>query len=279
MAWASRFIRPSPKATGQFPAGSTPRSVATRDLLAYLVRRLLENGANSSFVAIAGDTSVPVEDLLERPLNSLELSRGHSARHSDIVLPAGIYPDHRNSDGLEFGHRRELNELISGMNAALQPVKAVPLIPGASRHGASMEIRAPADRDVVVGTVAFATTKDVDTSMVSARKGFERWSRRPADSRAAALERAGDLLEENRDRLMSLLSLEAGKTLDDGIAEIREAVDFCRYYAVQARAKFSDTTLMPGPTGEEKPIRLARVAACSLASVRGTFRWRSSWAR
>ncbi len=222
-----------------------------RDLLAYLVRRLLENGANSSFVAVAGDTSVPVEDLLERPLDSLELGKGHSARHSDIVLPEGIYPDRRNSAGLEFGHRSDLKALTKGMDVSFKPVEAVPMVPGVKKKSPGTEIQAPADPGFTVGTVAFAQADDVETAMAAARKGFERWSRTPVDTRATALERAGDYLEENRDRLMSLLSLEAGKTLDDGIAEIREAVDFCRYYAVQARSRFSEPTVMPGPTGEE----------------------------
>ena len=222
-----------------------------RDLLAYLVRRLLENGANSSFVAVAGDISVPIADLLERPLDSLELNAGHSARHTDIALPADIYADRRNSAGLEFGHRSELKSLTKGMDLAFRTVEAVPLVPGLSDTGAAADVRAPAEPGFAVGTVAYVRTDDVATAMTAARKGFERWSRTPLETRAAALERAGDYLEENRDRLMSLLSLEAGKTLDDGMAELREAVDFYRYYAVQARAKFSEPTLMPGPTGEE----------------------------
>jgi RHH-type proline utilization regulon transcriptional repressor/proline dehydrogenase/delta 1-pyrroline-5-carboxylate dehydrogenase len=88
-----------------------------------------------------------------------------------------------------------------------------------------------------------------------ALKGFETWSRRPVEERAAALEKLADLLEENRDRLMAILALEAGKCLTDGIAEIREAVDFCRYYAAEARARFGEGRLMPGPTGEENRYR------------------------
>ena len=112
-------------------------------------------------------------------------------------------------------------------------------------------IQAPADPDEIVGTVRFADQKTVDRAVEAAHGGFRRWSRVPADERAKALERAADALEADRDRLMALIAREAGKTLDDGIAEIREAVDFCRYYAAQARSLFSKPTLMPGPTGEE----------------------------
>lgn len=222
-----------------------------RDLLAYLVRRLLENGANSSFVAVAGDTNVPVSDLLVRPLDQLGFGEGRSTRHSDIALPAAIYADRRNSDGLEFGHRAELDALTSGMVAAQPDVNAFALVPGRKPKGKVRTVTAPADAAVTVGHVRTAGVDDVGPAMEAARAGFERWSRLSVATRSAALERAGDLLEENRDAFMALLSLEAGKTLDDGIAEIREAVDFCRYYAAQAREKFSEATVMPGPTGEE----------------------------
>ncbi len=222
-----------------------------RDLLAYLVRRLLENGANSSFVAVAGDSSVPIEDLLERPLDSLGFRSGESARHKNIVLPAGIYPDRSNSDGLEFGHRSDLQALTRGMEITHRIVDAVPLVPGWASLGETLEVHAPADPSVKVGGVTVSRASDVDHAVGVARGGFERWSRTAVDVRAAALERAADYLEENRDRLMALLSLEAGKTLDDGIAEIREAVDFCRYYAARARDQFGEPMVMPGPTGEE----------------------------
>ncbi len=222
-----------------------------RDLLAYLVRRLLENGANSSFVAVAGDTNIPVSDLLVRPLDSLGFKEGNSARHSDIVRPAGIYGDRRNSAGLEFGHRPDLDALTKGMAASRPDVHAKPLLPGSKPSGQALAVRAPAEPKVTVGHVVLAQAGDVELAMAAARAGFERWSRTPVSVRSTALEKAGDLLEENRDAFMTLLSLEAGKTLDDGIAEIREAVDFCRYYAAQAREKFAEPMLMPGPTGEE----------------------------
>lgn len=101
-----------------------------------------------------------------------------------------------------------------------------------------------------------ADAKLAASAMEVAAKGFESWSRTPVEDRAAALDRMADLMEENRDRLMALLAAEAGKTLTDGIAEIREAVDFCRYYAAEARGLFGEGRLMPGPTGEENRYRL-----------------------
>ena len=192
-----------------------------------------------------------VEELLERPLHQLGVSEGKSARHSDIPLPLDIYPDRRNSAGVEFGHHSELTALTAGMEKAETVVAAHPLIPGVTVHRGGVEVRAPAEPERVVGTISQADASDVDQAMAAARKGFASWSRTPVQERAEALRRAGDLLEAERDRFMALLSLEAGKTLDDGIAEIREAVDFCRYYAGQAETLFDAAQLMPGPTGEE----------------------------
>ncbi|WP_099864433.1 bifunctional proline dehydrogenase/L-glutamate gamma-semialdehyde dehydrogenase PutA [Pararhizobium haloflavum] len=222
-----------------------------RDLLAYLVRRLLENGANSSFVTVAGDNKVPIAELLRRPQDHLSLDEGKSARHAAIALPHAIYGDRRNSAGIELGCEESLNGLLSGMRSHTAPVDAAPLVPGLKVSGTAQSVISPVDHSRTVGTVLFASEADVDPAMAAARKGFVRWSRMPADARAAIIEKAADLMEEDRDRLMSLLSREAGKTLDDGIAEIREAVDFCRYYAGRARDLFGAMREMPGPTGED----------------------------
>ncbi|MDF1609748.1 bifunctional proline dehydrogenase/L-glutamate gamma-semialdehyde dehydrogenase PutA [Hoeflea sp. YIM 152468] len=224
-----------------------------RDLLAYLVRRLLENGANSSFVAVAGDKSIPVEALLERPDVKLGLGKGQSARNSQIPLPLAIYPDRPNSRGLEFGDRLQLASLVAGMERSAGTVKAGPLAPGL-KGGAVQDVRSPSDPARVVGTVQFADPKDVDKAVGIAMQGFKSWSRSDPGQRAAALDRAADLLEDRRDHFMALLSAEAGKTLDDGIAEIREAVDFLRYYAARSRDMFSQMEPMPGPTGEDNRL-------------------------
>ena len=224
-----------------------------RDLLAYLVRRLLENGANSSFVAVAGDRNVSIESLLERPDSKLGISRGQSARNGQIPLPLAIYPDRPNSRGVEFGDRFQLASLTEGMERSAEAVDAGPLAPGL-KGGAAQEVRSPSDPSRVAGTVRFTDPKDVDTAVNTAMKGFKSWSRTDPGLRAAALDRAADLLEDRRDRFMALLSIEAGKTLDDGIAEIREAVDFLRYYAARSRDMFSKMQPMPGPTGEENRL-------------------------
>ncbi|MDL2405042.1 bifunctional proline dehydrogenase/L-glutamate gamma-semialdehyde dehydrogenase PutA [Rhizobium calliandrae] len=222
-----------------------------RDLLAYLVRRLLENGANSSFVAMAGDKNVPVKALLERPAIKLQLDVGASARNSKIPMPAELYGKRRNSAGFEFGHRQSLETLMAGIGKDASAIQAKPLIPGGNASGSETPVISPADHRKVVGSVRNATAADIDQAFAAAAKGFKAWSRRPVEDRAACLERMSDLMEANRDRLLALLAAEAGKTLDDGIAEIREAVDFCRYYASEARRLFASPVKMPGPTGED----------------------------
>ncbi|MBN9668827.1 bifunctional proline dehydrogenase/L-glutamate gamma-semialdehyde dehydrogenase PutA [Roseibium aggregatum] len=226
-----------------------------KDLLAYLVRRLLENGANSSFVTIVGDTSVPTEALLKRPGEILD--NGHHAVNRSIPLPKDLYGESRdNSEGVEFGWATERNMLVDGM-AKFQPpfTDAHPLGKGVAKEGEAHPVFAPMDGTTRVGTVTFATRDTAGKAMEVAQKGFEAWSRRPVEERAAAVAKVGDLLEANRDRLMTILSLEAGKCLTDGIAEIREAVDFCRYYASEALTLFGEGRLMPGPTGEENRYR------------------------
>ena len=226
-----------------------------KDLLAYLVRRLLENGANSSFVTIVGDSSVSVAKLLKRPAEILE-SGAHAVNHS-IPMPDGLYGDSRtNSAGLEFGYAEDRVNLTDGLSKTAFPaVQARPLIPGIDPSGPAENVISPVDGKTVAGTVIQADAGMAGTAMKVAAKGFESWSRRPAEDRAGALDRMADLLEENRDRLMAILCAEGGKTLPDGLAEIREAVDFCRYYAAEARTLFGAGQLMPGPTGEENRYR------------------------
>ncbi|NRG16168.1 bifunctional proline dehydrogenase/L-glutamate gamma-semialdehyde dehydrogenase PutA [Rhizobiales bacterium] len=226
-----------------------------RDLLAYLVRRLLENGANSSFVSAVGDTSVPIGELISRPQDVL--AGGTKARNHKIPVPADLYGESRkNSEGMEFGYSAERLALVEGMAKTEFPaVKARPLGKGLEAKGAERPILSPVDGKSIAGTVQEASADQVAGIFDTAAKGFERWSRTPVETRAAAISKLGDLLEENRDRLMAILAKEGGKCLVDGIAEIREAVDFCRYYAAQARVLFGEGTLMPGPTGEEDRYR------------------------
>ena len=319
-----------------------------RDLLAYLVRRLLENGANSSFVSVAADSDVSVSTLLRRP--AAIVGAASRARNASLPLPAELYgPGRRNSAGVEFGDAASLAGLLAEVARNAVPGEAAPLAaeqvqpgitraaephgavrtaseqprPGAAgpeaprdaafnadgrvqpamardsavptsgaravggtteasaagrqtqpdlarsgepreaasivdgrvQPGASRDAVCPTDGSRMVGRVTEASPAVADAAMTAAQAGFRAWSQTPADTRAAVLERAADLLEAQRGRLLALLADEGGKTLDDGVAEIREAVDFLRYYAAQARALFGAGTAMPGPTGERNTLR------------------------
>jgi RHH-type transcriptional regulator, proline utilization regulon repressor / proline dehydrogenase / delta 1-pyrroline-5-carboxylate dehydrogenase len=199
-----------------------------RDLLAYLVRRLLENGANSSFVALAADETVPVAQLLRRPADII--GSAENAAHPNIPLPRDLYgPGRRNSRGIEFGERAALAQLVSEIASEPAPVAS---------------------------SLTEATEREANAAIAAARVGFGQWSRTPAKKRAAVLEKAADLLERRTAHFIALLQREGGKTLDDAISEVREAVDFCRYYAAQGREVFGEGKAMPGPTGESNMLCL-----------------------
>jgi len=226
-----------------------------RDLLAYLVRRLLENGANSSFVAIAADPAVPVATLLERPAKIIGAAA--NACHRNIRAPGDLFePQRRNSRGIEFGERAALAELIAAVAAETAPVEAAPLIDGEPATGTARPIESPIDQSTLIGSVIDPTPAHATQAIAAARLGFAAWSRTPAHQRAAILERAANLLEHGRARFIALLQREGGKTLDDALSEVREAIDFCCYYAAEGRRLFGDGELMPGPTGESNRLRL-----------------------
>ena len=227
-----------------------------RDLLAYLVRRLLENGANSSFVSVAADPDVPVETLLKRPADIILTPE--AARHPKVPLPRALYgPGRENSRGVEFGHRAALDGLLAEVAAgAAGPFVAAPIVKGRSLSGPDRPVLSPSDGRTCVGRVVEATTGQADEAMRAARAGFRSWSETPASVRAAALDKASDLMEKRRGMLIHLLQAEAGKTLDDAVSEVREAIDFCRYYAAQARTLFTEGENLPGPTGETNVLRL-----------------------
>jgi RHH-type proline utilization regulon transcriptional repressor/proline dehydrogenase/delta 1-pyrroline-5-carboxylate dehydrogenase len=238
-----------------------------RDLLAYLVRRLLENGANSSFVSMVGDPKIPVSELLEHPEDKID--NGRHVRHAGILLPEKLFAGRKNSKGLEFGSKVELDALVRGVETTgSKHYQATSLIDGWKGSGDTHDIISPADGRDHVGTAHFASTKDVNKIMSTATKAQGHWNTTPVATRAAALVKMADLLEKNCDEILSLLGREAGKTLTDGIAELREAVDFCRFYAVDAAAKFSETTFLPGPSGEENSFTYRG---------RGTFVCISPW--
>ncbi|MBX6426075.1 MAG: bifunctional proline dehydrogenase/L-glutamate gamma-semialdehyde dehydrogenase PutA [Variibacter sp.] len=223
-----------------------------RDLLAYLVRRLLENGANSSFVSAVADPAVPIESILRRPQTWIRTPA--DARHPHIPRPPDLYrPERRNSAGLEFGDPAALAALLAEVEAARrEPARAAPVVNGAEMPGPDRAVRSPIDGEAV-GHVVEACDDVARAAMAAAAAGFAAWSRTPLEARAAALERAADALEKRRARFIALLQLEGGKTIDDAVAEVREAVDLCRYYAAEARRALAPVTL-PGPTGESNVL-------------------------
>ncbi len=188
-----------------------------RDLLAYLVRRLLENGASTSFVAMAGDRDVPVAQVLDMPRDLAA-----APRHPRIPLPGALFGGRANSAGLAWGDAEALDAEVAAMRAA--PEAPMP------------EAIDPAD------------------AMTRAARAFPAWAATPVAERAACLRRAADALEGDRPALLATLAREAGKTIDDGVAELREAVDFLRFYADEAEALCAPRVL-PGPTGERNEWR------------------------
>jgi RHH-type transcriptional regulator, proline utilization regulon repressor / proline dehydrogenase / delta 1-pyrroline-5-carboxylate dehydrogenase len=229
---------------------------AHRDLLAYLVRRLLENGANTSFVSVAADPNVPIDQLV---LSEAEIiGDAKAARHPSILRPRDLYgPPRQNSQGVELGHHASLMALRDEIGrAGALPTTAAPIIDGRASPGAQRTIFSPFDPALVAGTLVDADTAAADRAIGAATVGFVAWSRTPAARRAQALRKTADLIESRRGRLIHLLSLEAGKTLDDAIAEVREAADFCRYYAAEGEKLFGAELGLPGPTGEANSLDL-----------------------
>ena len=223
------------------------------DLLAYLVRRLLENGSNTSFVNRIIDKETPVGRILADPAS--KAAALNVKPHPRIPLPADLYgPGRRNSKGIDLSDPAALRTLKKDMEAATGPWTAA--AGSGVGGGGARAILDPADKRRQVGTVTDVGLDDVDVLVEAASKAAFGWDSTPADERAACLERAADLLEENRAELMTLCVREAGKTIPDALAEVREAVDFCRYYAGRARHGFARPETMPGPTGESNRVSL-----------------------
>ncbi|MFO1062188.1 MAG: bifunctional proline dehydrogenase/L-glutamate gamma-semialdehyde dehydrogenase PutA [Dongiaceae bacterium] len=227
------------------------------DLLAYLVRRLLENGANTSFVNRIVDESAPIDALVADPVRTLR--RLPAKPHPRIPLPADIYgPARRNARGLDLSDPEGLGPLAAALaEAAARPQQAAPLIGGvALAGGTARPVHDPADHRRAVGTVVEAGPAEIEQAMARAARAQPDWDGTPAGERAAVLERAADLFEAQMPALMALAVREAGKTLADAVSEVREAVDFLRYYALRARADFAEPLPLPGPTGERNELAL-----------------------
>ncbi|WP_370450191.1 bifunctional proline dehydrogenase/L-glutamate gamma-semialdehyde dehydrogenase PutA [Caulobacter sp. 602-1] len=249
------------KAADDLYDGITLRAYAPvgghEDLLPYLVRRLLENGANTSFVHALLDERVPVERVVTDPIDTVE---AHPDRHAKIPTPIEVYGLRRqNSAGLDLSVKADRERLQAAV-AALDGVtlSAGPLIDGKVSAGTPpLPVVAPADDHKVVGAVSEAQASQIDEAFRLARAAQPAWDRAGGPARAKVLRAMADALEADIDRLIAILAREAGKTLSDGVAEVREAVDFCRYYAVLAEDQFGDGEVLKGPVGETNTLRLA----------------------
>jgi len=210
-------------------------------LLAYLVRRLLENGANTSFVNRIADASVPIDELVADPVATLEALAVREgvlgAPHPAIVLPGALLGGERaNSAGVDLADERSLALLATALAQAPARPHAAPLIAGVERTTAPpIAVRNPADRRRVVGDVHVANATDIADALAAAEAGAREWGATPPSVRADALSRASDLMQAAMDPLIGLMVGEAGKTYANAVGEVREAVDFLRYYAAQAR--------------------------------------------
>lgn len=224
-----------------------------QELLPYLVRRLLENGANTSFVHQIANPAIPVSALTQSPLEKL---RTYSQiPNAQIALPENIYPHRRkNSPGLEISQVDALSQLTREIKQFEHHQYSVSVSGNVSDREVKTILN-PNDHHDVVGSVALARESDADIALQKARAAQFDWDQLGVEKRAEILEKTADLLEINKAELFALLIREAGKFLPDAIAEVREAIDFCRYYAMIARSILSPENL-PGPTGESNVLRM-----------------------
>ncbi len=225
------------------------------ELLPYLVRRLLENGANSSFVHALLDERVPAADVAADPITSVE---AQPDRHPKIPVPMNIYGDRKNSLGRDYSQASDRERHAAALERVdSEKLTAGPIIGGKLRAGVNpQDVTNPYDRSRVLGHVSEASVEDVDAAVGAAGEAQVAWDRPGGAGRAPVLRAMADALEAELDRLVALLSREAGKTLNDGVAEVREAADFCRYYALLAERDFGGRQTLKGPTGETNELVL-----------------------
>ncbi|MBP6985736.1 MAG: bifunctional proline dehydrogenase/L-glutamate gamma-semialdehyde dehydrogenase PutA [Alphaproteobacteria bacterium] len=237
------------------------------DLLPYLVRRILENGANTSFVHHLTDPNVSVEQLAQDPIRAAKENEGKP--HPKITLPRHIYSGHRkNSIGLDLSDDMQLQSIYEELETNRR-WESGPIIGGESLHtGHKDTVVNPALHTDHVGDVYWASAENVEKAFDLSEAAFENWTRTPVEMRADCLEKLANLMEENYPKLISLCIREAGKTIPDAVSEVREAVDFCRYYALNACENFAHPTELKGYTGERNLLSL---------HGRGTFVCISPW--
>jgi RHH-type proline utilization regulon transcriptional repressor/proline dehydrogenase/delta 1-pyrroline-5-carboxylate dehydrogenase len=226
------------------------------DLLAYLVRRLLENGANSSFVNRFLDKALPPAEVVRDPVAIVQ--KTPTAAHPGVPLPIDIFGSQRvNSNGIDLTSREtavSIQQLCQ--TKPTDYLRASSLINGSASAGRGARIRNPADIDDVVGEWVTGSAQDIDRACEVAAQAQIDWSAQDGAARASALEEMARRLEQNREQFITLLCREAGKTIPDAVAEVREAIDFCRYYAMQGRLLFGEPDQLPGPTGEVNELSM-----------------------
>jgi len=222
-----------------------------KELLAYLVRRLLENGANSSFVNRIADEQVSLDELVRDPV--AELAALDAKRNPKIPLPTDLFSTRRNSAGVDLSDPLVREPLLERLKALESREWAARPTLG---KGEGRPVTSPFDRRITVGTTFESTTEEVDRMARAAHAAQVGWDALGGEARARLLDRAADLYEEHAEEFFSLCIREAGKTLIDAVLEVREAVDFLRYYAAEARRQFSRPLPLPGPTGEQNELRL-----------------------
>jgi RHH-type proline utilization regulon transcriptional repressor/proline dehydrogenase/delta 1-pyrroline-5-carboxylate dehydrogenase len=229
---------------------------AHEDLLAYLVRRLLENGANTSFVNRLADDDAPIASIIADPVDAA--AAVDPKPHPKIPLPRDLFPGRQNAMGLVLSDPAVATPFLERVAASVAaPFTAAPVVDGVAQTGKARDVFDPALRSRKVGQVTDATREHVGLALEKAHQAFDAWDRMGGAARGAILERAGDLFEEAMPRLVGLCVREAGKTIPNAMADVREAIDFLRYYSGLARAEFSTSMALPGPTGERNELTLA----------------------
>ncbi|WP_372641453.1 bifunctional proline dehydrogenase/L-glutamate gamma-semialdehyde dehydrogenase PutA [Hyphomicrobium sp.] len=230
------------------------------DLLGYLVRRLLENGANTSFVNRLGDEETPISEMITDPVEIADREFNSGERPKLAVRPRDIFlPERKNSVGLALAEESVREALQSDIAKVLKtPFSAGPIVNGVVTAGgdAATISLSPHDHRDRIGTVRLATPQHLEDAIASAVSAAPRWEKTDALERARILDVAADLFERDRASLMAALIREAGKTIDAAHSEVREAVDYLRYYAVEARRLFANPIVLKGPTGEENTLTL-----------------------
>lgn len=239
------------------------------DLLPYLVRRLLENGANTSFVNRVVDEDLPIEEVVADPIAAVEDLE--SKPHPQIPLPVDLYgSSRRNSRGVNLASQRELETLAEAIQVgASKTWSGGPLVANDSKQsGEPIKVMNPFCRSEQVGEWQPCSPETLEMALEASVGGYHRWDDTPVEERAACLDRAADAMEASLGEFVAYCIREAGKTIDDAVAEVREAVDFCRYYAHRSRLEFARPNPLPGPTGESNSLQLAG---------RGVFACVSPW--